>query len=508
MNDPQDLKNTEETIVVDTAHLDDGQTKCEACGSTDIALNVATGMLRCNFCRHEQEGAAFEKSVSKVRKLKGQIVGAGAANISASTDDVLTFKCESCSAEVIVETSESTQARCHWCRNTLSVNEQIPNGAVPDKVLPFSVIKSDACQKIQEFVNERQFFAQKRFKKEFTVDNVIGVYLPYMVVDANVGMVFKGEGEIELRTWTEERIETRMVQRTVTRGSGNNQREETIWVEEQYTVIDRFYDADRFKIVRDFDMFVEDMTIESSAEKIKHRSLERTNNIISAIKPFDVSKGRAWDANYMNGFNAQKRDVNIDDLIEPVEMQLKDVARLKIRKTIREYQARGVRWTSEKLKVQGKQWTAAYFPIWLYSFQERDKTVNYIAVNGQTGKMLGSVPLNFGKLLLVSLLSGAFFTIPTYYLSNWFFTDVMLWDPWVTWMATALMFLFSFGIPYVGFFSIYRNDEARFEHETEIKAKIRNMKKKDTVIEQLRRTKASKMPGRNNTSKVKYKGKK
>ena len=32
-----------------------GQVKCPKCGATDISLNVKTGKLRCNYCRHEFE---------------------------------------------------------------------------------------------------------------------------------------------------------------------------------------------------------------------------------------------------------------------------------------------------------------------------------------------------------------------------------------------------------------------------------------------------------------------
>ncbi len=33
------------------------------------------------------------------------------------------------------------------------------------------------------------------FRKEFTTDNVMGVYLPYMIVDANTHANLKGQGE-------------------------------------------------------------------------------------------------------------------------------------------------------------------------------------------------------------------------------------------------------------------------------------------------------------------------
>lgn len=37
------------------------------------------------------------------------------------------------------------------------------------------------------------------FRKEFTTDNVMGVYLPYMIVDANTHANLKGQGEHETK---------------------------------------------------------------------------------------------------------------------------------------------------------------------------------------------------------------------------------------------------------------------------------------------------------------------
>ena len=122
----------------------DGQNKCPKCGATDISLSPKTGKLRCNFCRHQFEPVKLDFMETDISKLKGEIIGSGASNIEADTKDIITLKCTSCGAEVVVDTASSTSARCHWCRNTLSINEQIPNGAVPDTVLPFQVEKKDA----------------------------------------------------------------------------------------------------------------------------------------------------------------------------------------------------------------------------------------------------------------------------------------------------------------------------------------------------------------------------
>ena len=94
-----------------------GQIKCPKCGATDIQTNTKSGKLRCNFCRHEFELIRAADDAT-IETLKGSTVQSGAKDIDVDADDIITLKCESCGAEVVVDTASSTQARCHWCRNT------------------------------------------------------------------------------------------------------------------------------------------------------------------------------------------------------------------------------------------------------------------------------------------------------------------------------------------------------------------------------------------------------
>lgn len=143
------------TIIKTDVGAKDGQNKCPKCGATDISLNPANGHLRCNYCRHEFDPVKAVGLDTDISKLKGQVLGSGAQNIVADASDIVTFKCSSCGAEVVIDTSSASQARCHWCRNTLSVNQQIPNGVIPDMLLPFKITKSDAEARIQEFVKKK-----------------------------------------------------------------------------------------------------------------------------------------------------------------------------------------------------------------------------------------------------------------------------------------------------------------------------------------------------------------
>lgn len=455
----QETKNNKKIIKTDTG-AKDGQNKCPKCGATDISLNSKTGKLRCNFCRHQFEPEKLETMEKDISKLEGEVLGSGATDIIADVKDILTFKCSSCGAEVVIDTSSQASARCHWCRNTLSVNQQIPNGAIPDTVLPFQVSKADAKKEIENFVGKRKFYAHPEFRKEFTTDNIMGVYLPYMIVDANTHISLTGQGEHEVNRYTE-----KIGDRTIT-----------------------YYDADLYDVERDFDLTIEGLTIESSKDKLDTNSSNRTNNIINSIMPFDTENCVKWDANYIKGYTSEKRDTNVDDLKGIVEAQSKDIARFAANETLEDYD-RGVRWDNENLKLKGQQWKAAYLPIWLYSYQEEKKDkklLHYVAVNARTKKTMGSVPIHMPKLLLVSFfveLAGLIAMLFTY-------SDDNNW-PWLFLLSGVLYFLIIYGK--------YRNSGARHNHEKDTKTNMSNLVKSDKLVRREKRLSDSKIKGANNT---------
>ena len=431
------------TVIKTDVDAKDGQNKCPKCGATDISLNPKNGKLRCNFCRHEFEPEKLDAMEKDISKLEGEIVGSGATNIIADTNDMVTFKCSSCGAEVVVDTAKATQARCHWCRNTLSVNQQIPNGAVPDTVLPFSIPKKEAKETIEKFVGKRKFFAHPMFRKEFTTDNVMGVYLPYMIVDANTHANLKGQGEHETRRWTEK--------------NGDS--------------YDTYYDADLYDVERDFDLTIEGLTVESSKDKLDTGSKDKTNNIINSIMPFDTENCVKWDANYIKGYTSEKRDTNVEELKGLVKEQSKDVARFAANKTLGFYD-RGVRWDTENLEVKGQQWKSAYLPVWLYSYQQKkgnNSLLHYVAVNARTKKTMGSVPIHMPKLVLISALVEILGLIAMIFTK----TDDNNW-PW--------LFLLSGIIYFWMMYTRYRNSGARHSHETETKTNMTNLKEYDKFV--------------------------
>lgn len=434
-----------------------GQSKCPKCGSTDISINPNTGKLRCNFCRSEFEPELAEALVENIEDLQGEIIASGARDIDHSAEQMITLKCQSCGADVVIDTESVTQARCHWCRSMLSINQQVPNGAVPDTVLPFTLKKQEAQECIKTFVNKRSFFANSKFKAEFTTDNIMGVYFPYMLVDVNAHAYLVGQGEHKTR---------------------------------QYKIDDRtYYDADLYDVRREFDFTVDDLTIESSADKLDYNNAEKTNNIINSIMPFDTENCVKWDANYIKGYTSEKRDTDVDALKPIVDKQLKGIAKFSIADTLDLYD-RGVRWESEQFELKGRSWVSTYLPVWLYSYMETksngSKVLHYVAVNARTKETMGSVPIHIPKLLCVSgiieLLGG-------------YLTTLDLFEEDAIFLLSGFVFYFLVWLR-------YRNAGARHTYEKETKVNVKNLRKEDKFIKALKRLKNSDIEGRNDNRRI------
>jgi hypothetical protein len=298
----------------------------------------------------------------------------------------------------------------------------------------------------------------------------MGVYLPYMIVDVNAHAEMKGEAEHLIRRYTS--------------GSGNHKT--------------TYYDAEAFAVTRDFDLLIDDLTIESSSERLQQDVRVNTNNVINAIMPFDTENAVAWNPNYLLGFASERRTTNVDDLREQLKLQVGDIARYKVKESM-EYYNRGAKWTSEEVTTKGAKYKAAYLPVWLYSYLQDDgkkKMLHYVAVNARTGETMGSVPINKTRLFMVSAILeiiGAI--IGFWWMRFWLFADVDDDNPF--WLGLAGL------TPGFIFYWIksakYRNMNARHKHEAETPAEVKNLQKTDVSLGRRNRLRSASIAGRNDS---------
>lgn len=378
-----------------------GLDKCGRCGSSAIEYSIEKAALICQNCRFEDKGVNVAErfgNASDISKLNSRSVTSGAQRIL--TDEVqVTIECQGCGAEVVVDTEKTLEARCHWCRQKLSINNQIPNGAVPDGILPFRITKEQAMENVKDFVKARKAFANARFKKEFQPENVFGVYLPYIVADAKFVGGVEGAAEKHIRSYS---------------SGGKNKT--------------TYYDYDEYEVKRELAVLADDIALEASSKR-QIETASNTNNVINAVLPFPIEEAVDFRAHYLSNFNAERRDMDTEDLDQNLVHAMLTVIRAKADESAKTYEKRGVRWEREWTQLLGAHQASIYLPVWLYSFVEenaknprtgqRGQLIHYIAVNGVTGETMGSIPIAWGKLHLVSWIIGLTVGAPSTYAFLW-----------------------------------------------------------------------------------------
>ncbi|MBR0134489.1 TFIIB-type zinc ribbon-containing protein [Candidatus Saccharibacteria bacterium] len=450
--------------------------RCSNCGGSDIRFDEKSGKLRCEQCRSLIDGV-MANGADDISMLKGKIISGGAKKIIDSKT-MITMKCSACGAEVTVNTDEATSARCPWCRHVLSISDKLPNGAIPDLILPFKVTHEAAVEEVKAYIRRNRSLAKRKFVEDFNDDAVVGIYLPYMVVDMNVHAKMSGDGEIETRHYV------------VRHGRS------------EYTR----YDANLYHVSREFDLEIDDLTVEASSDRLNQNVLTNTNNVVNAIMPFDTENAVEWDPRYVRGYSCERRDVDIEDVDKRVRLQVEDIMKYRMRNVIDQYN-RGVRWDKMSLDRNGAKWKTAYLPVWLYSYLDEKpngkSTLHYVAVNGRTRETVGSTPIEWSRVifraisvpLVMFIINMAMGTLARNGVGNKILTEIVV----------ILSLIGLFWLPISIFNYVFstrgaRNKIARHVHEKDTRAVIKNVKCEDVIFTELRELEFNVMIGRNDNT--------
>lgn len=104
---------------------------------------------------------------------------------------------------------------------------------------------------------------------------------------------------------------------------------------------------------------------------------------------------------YLSGFLAEKRDTERADVQTDVDNELKGYAEKIYKSTITDYDS--VHVDSVELRTLQEKWNYALMPVWMMNYQYEGKDYLY-AMNGQTGKNYGELPLDKKKLVLFAVI--------------------------------------------------------------------------------------------------------
>ena len=331
-----------------------GKLECEYCGS---GFDVAE--IEALYAEKEKQAAAAHQKAEE-SKEDGSVPSDGAdtwdtSGLSEDWGDeggsMRAYSCPSCGAELLCE--ETTAATsCPYCGNPTVVPGQFSGALRPDFIIPFKLSKEDAVKALKNHYKGK-FFLSKRFKAENHIQEIQGIYVPFWMFD--------GEAEGDARY---------EATRTRTYESGDY----------------RITETDYFDIYRSGSVAFEKVPVDASSKL--------SDDHMDSIEPYDYRELKPFSTAYLPGFLADKYDVSVEQCRERADRRCEGTFTSALQRSVRRYDTCTVKELNVHLRRGKVQY--ALMPVWMLNTKWKGKDFLF-AMNGQTGRLVGDLPVSWGK---------------------------------------------------------------------------------------------------------------
>ena len=324
-----------------------GKLECDYCGSTyDLAEIEA---LQANA---EQEA---EEAFLSQEELDAQNDPWDTSGINdswgADAEGLKVYNCPSCGAELICDATTAATS-CPYCGNPTIVPGQFGGAMRPDYIIPFKLSKEKAVEALKKHYRGKHFLP-KSFTAENHIQEIKGVYVPFWLFDG------KATADITFEA----------TRSTVSR-EGDYQVTTT-----------RHYNVRRAGTVE-----FEKVPVDASSKM--------PDDYMDSIEPYDYGDLKPFSTAYLPGFFADKYDVSVEKSAGRADIRCKNSAVDIVSRTVTGYEtAMPIR--QDVGLIRGKV-HYALMPVWVLNTKWNGQ--NYLfAMNGQTGKMVGDLPVSWGR---------------------------------------------------------------------------------------------------------------
>ena len=110
-----------------------------------------------------------------------------------------------------------------------------------------------------------------------------------------------------------------------------------------------------------------------------------------------------FNMGYLSGFMAEKRDIEQKAVEGNMQATMKNSAEKLMRESVQGYNALSV--NSFGVVPKKEDWSYALLPVWTVTYKGKDGKIYYYSMNGQTGKVFGELPVDYGKVTLMGIIS-------------------------------------------------------------------------------------------------------
>jgi len=330
--------------------------KCPNCDA-DLTFRPDTGDFGCAYCDSAFTGAELERIMGEQKIIDEQQA------YDAGPGEAAIYSCPNCGAEVA--TDETTAATfCFFCHNPVIMKGRLTGEQAPDRVIPFAFSREEAKEKLIEWCRGRRYI-DDGFFSDMQLEKLSGVYFPFYVVNSRVEASLSAQSQ-SLKVWVLGDIE--------------------------YT---------------ETSVYAHSRAGEVTVSGLTLKAIDREDaELLNGVYPYDLSAQKEFSMGYLSGFLAEVRNQGREQLQPQATQTARTAAAELLEDTISGYGA----VTGQNLLVDGMEedWKYALLPAYMMTYRYKDE-LYYFAMNGQTGKVAGRVPVSRPKLnrLLITITAAA-----------------------------------------------------------------------------------------------------
>ena len=258
---------------------------------------------------------------------------------------------------------------CSFCDTPIVKQQELASHRI-DELMPFKISQTEASQKIIQYIRDA-WFVPKAIKQKIKPDELHSMYVPFWVLQATTNSRYTAEIGInytETETVTTVRNgETVTETRTVTK---------TDWHSLSGTHVCQF----------------PDYIVSASKGLPKHE--------IHAIEPFDFGQSLNFSTDLLAGKVSEVPVIDVETAFAEGTTHLKGLVKDEIRSFLT---GDSQRLSSVNTDIEAKREDvrSAFLPLWIATVKYKGAPLRLL-VNGQTGKVGGSIPKDWTKIGLLA----------------------------------------------------------------------------------------------------------
>ncbi|MDE7304042.1 MAG: hypothetical protein K2N60_12055 [Oscillospiraceae bacterium] len=327
--------------------------KCPCCGGA-IEFNSNSQKMKCPYCDTEFEIEAL-KEFTEASQSAGDSLDWDCPDSqwgASETAGMNVYTCKSCGGQIVTDKTTAASA-CPYCDNPIVMTGQFEGGLRPDMIIPFKIDKEAAKNALSNYLKGK-FLLPRSFKAEHRIDEIKGVYVPFWLFDCDADANIRYRAT-RVRSWT----------------SGNY----------------RYTETSHYLIVRDGSIQFEKVPVDGSQKM--------PDELSEAIEPYNYGDCVNFNTAYLAGYLADKYDVSAEQSRNRANERIRNSTQQEFRNTVKGYatvvpETVNIRLNSGKIRY-------ALLPVWMLSTTYKGKVYRF-AMNGQTGKFVGNLPADYGRL--------------------------------------------------------------------------------------------------------------